>query len=234
MSDWRTYERFVARLIFEQVSPDLTVIPNARLKGRFSGIERQIDALIDSRHHDDISKRVIVDAKQHKRRIDIKHVEEFEGMMKDVGADHGILVCPNGHTSAALRRAQDAITIKLLPLDLLESCDLTTWDPCRHTSCNGLLLWDANPALCIGGLWTIFATAKCDKCRRFNVWCWDCKERFALDDEDEHHCRCNSCWFWITAVEDDSEDETERLNSVYLLLVLADGNHVVVDRRPLR
>lgn len=155
-------------------------------------------------------------------------------MMKDVQAHRGILVCPNGHTPAALRRAQDTISIRLVPLSDLESLDLMSWDPCSHPSCDGLVLWDASPALEIGGLLTIFATAKCDECRRFNVWCWDCAQRFALDDEDEHQCSCKGPWFWLTAIEDDSEDETEQLNAVYLLLIYGLGQHVVVDRRPLR
>jgi hypothetical protein len=213
---------------------DSTVIPNAKLTGTLSGAQRQIDVLIDSRLQHDATRRVIVDAKRHKRPIDIKQVEEFEGMMRDVQAHRGILVCPNGYTNAALRRAQDAITIRLVPLSDLESLDLSSWDPCSHPACDGLVLWDATPALSIGGRWAIFATSKCDECRRFNVWCWDCWERFALDDEDEHRCSCKGPWFWLTAIEDESEDDTEQLNAVYLLLVYGLGQHAVVDRRPLR
>lgn len=234
MTDWRTYERFVAKLLADQAEHDLTVIPNAKLTGTLSGTKRQVDVLIDSRHEDDVMRRVIVDAKRHKRPIDIKQVEEFEGMMRDVRAHRGILVCPNGHTASALRRAQDAITIRLVPLSDLESLDLNSWDPCSHPACGGLVLWDATPSLSIGGVGSIFATSKCDECRRFNVWCWNCQERFALDDEDEYHCSCKGPWFWLTAIEDDSEDDTERLNSVYLLLVYGLGQHAVMDRRPLR
>ncbi len=236
MKSWRVYERFVAKLITNQNDSEITVVPNARLVGSITGVKRQIDVLLDYRYGDKIEKRVIVDAKHHKRQIDVKQVEAFEGMMKDVRASRGILVCPHGHTKAALKRAQDAITIQLVPLSALESLDLMSWDACANPKCKkGFVLWDTTPGFSLpNGLLTIFATSKCDECHRFNIWCWDCGERFALGDEDEHHCNCKSYWFWLTAIEDDSEDKAERLNAVYLLLVFADGQHFVVDRRPLR
>jgi len=90
VKSWRAYERFVAELTSNQSDNDVTVIPNARLVGSITGVKRQIDVLLDYRYGDKIQKRVIVDAKRHKRRIDVKQVEAFEGMMKDVRASRGI------------------------------------------------------------------------------------------------------------------------------------------------
>src|SRR5688572_2528259 len=86
---WQRYERLVARLLVEQTASDLCVTANARVRGRVSGAARQVDVLIDSRHDTDNSRRIVVDAKLHRRKIDIKDVEEFEGFMKDVGAKYG-------------------------------------------------------------------------------------------------------------------------------------------------
>lgn len=69
MTDWRIYERFVAKLMTDQAAHDATVIPNAKLTGHLSGTKRQIDVLIDSRHDHIAGRRVIVDAKRHKRRL---------------------------------------------------------------------------------------------------------------------------------------------------------------------
>src|SRR5258707_968864 len=107
MKDWRIYDRFVARLQADEVAQDMTVVANARLKGAISGVKRQIDVLLDFRFDDDLSRRVIVDAKRRKRPINVKQVEEFEGMMRDVRATRGIIVCPNGYSQAAHRRAQE-------------------------------------------------------------------------------------------------------------------------------
>ena len=90
--DWKKYERLVARLMANQISTDLCVTLNAHVKGIISGRSRQLDALIDSRHDTDNSRRIIVDAKKRTRKVDITHVEAFQGLMEDVGATHGYLV----------------------------------------------------------------------------------------------------------------------------------------------
>jgi hypothetical protein len=217
----------------DEARHDTTVIPNAKLTGKITNVARQIDVLIDSRHVRGATRRTIVDAKCHKRPVDVKQVEAFEGLMKDVSADHGILVCPNGYSKAARRRAQTAITIRLVPLGNLESLDLFAWEQCIDSTCEGLILWDATPGLCIDGLWTISATAKCDRCSRFHVWCWGCGNKFLLDDEDEHQCACAGPWFWLTSIEDDSDDPSKPLPVMCLLLVFGLGQYEIVDRRPL-
>lgn len=230
-SDWRLYERFVASLQADKASPELTVIPNALVMGSISGTERQIDVLLDSRVEDDVSRRVIVDAKRRGRRLDVTDVEQFEGLMRDVRAHRGILVCPSGHSAAALRRAEQAITIQLVGLEELGNLDLVNWDRCLQAGCAGFVLWDSTFGMSINDspLW-IHAIAKCDECRRFHVWCWGCAERFPLDDEDDYQCSCKGPWFWLTAIE---EEEAPGVRAVYLLHVLPDGLPRVVDRRPL-
>jgi hypothetical protein len=94
--DWEVYERLVAYLLAKQLSTDLCVTPNARIRGHISGRSRQIDVLVDARHDTDNSRRLIVDAKKRVRKIDVKDVEAFRGLMEDVGATHGYIVSPLG------------------------------------------------------------------------------------------------------------------------------------------
>lgn len=121
--EWERYERLVASLIANQLSTAYCVTPNARVRGKISARSRQIDVLIVQRHTTDNRQRIIVDAKARTRRIDVTHVEDFRGLMADIGATHTYLVCPHGFTLAAKRRAQDAVSIRLLPLDRLEDFD---------------------------------------------------------------------------------------------------------------
>jgi hypothetical protein len=71
--------------------------------------------LIEPRHTPDILRRSIVEAKRIERKIHVKGVEMLLGMMDDVDARHGYLVCPTGHSNAALQRAQDSVRICLIP-----------------------------------------------------------------------------------------------------------------------
>ena len=242
--DWRIYERFVHSLLVEEAEEDRTVIPNATLVGSISGVKRQIDVLIDARWEEDVSRRVIVDAKRYKSKVDVKDVESFEGMMRDCRAQHGILVCPHGYTAAALKRAQNTITIKLVPLSDLDEFDFGSWQPCVGACCTknrmksqGLVLWEMPYGLAVAAgqpdTFAIVATGKCDVCRNFHVWCWDCGETFALKDKDEYKCSCDR--FWLTSIEEEIDDaQGEATQAVHLLLVLLSGAVIFVDRRKLR
>lgn len=235
MNTWKAYERLVARLTADQYASDhrYTVIPNASITGLISGDKRQIDVLVEYRYDSDLSKRVVIDAKMRKRPIDIKEVESFEGFMKDVGASRGILVCANGHTAAAKRRALQHIAITLLSVEELETFDINSWEPCRDPRFStGLVMWDANPGIIVDGIVTVQAIGKCDECGMFQVWCWGCGNKKALRREVDWQCACKGPWFWLTAIEEDDDTDPPALVN-YLLLVLGNGQHQIVDRRPL-
>lgn len=175
-----------------------------------------------------------VDAKDRKRPVDIKEVESFEGMMKDVGAQRGFIICSNGHTKAAKRRAQDHIGIKLITAEQIDDFDINSWDHCGHSDCSrGLVLWDATPGIILdGGPVTVQATGKCDECGKFHVWCWGCGKKEALDAETEWQCDCKGPWFWLTSIEPENEGNEKR-NGNYLILVLGNGTYHIIDRRPI-
>ena len=126
-SCWEIYERMVARMTADQIGTDLCVTANARIRGRISGRSRQIDVLIEARHEPDASRRVVVDAKNHKRKVDVPDVEAFLGLMADVGATHGYLVCSTGYTKAAEKRAQMAVMIALVPVGAIPDFDPSSW-----------------------------------------------------------------------------------------------------------
>src|SRR5258708_16421229 len=203
--DWEVYERFVAHLMMLNLSTDWCVTPNARLQGRVSGGSRQLDVLIDARHTRDDSRRIIVDAKRRKRKIDVTHVEAFLGLMEDVGATHGYLVCPAVHTDAALQLAQQTVSICLIPLTWLAGFDPSCWPQCDDRSCrHGRVFGDGFPEITL----TVQAVekphvtphvpyvhyvGKCDQCGRFHVKCMTCDKLLPLNERDGQHrgeCAC--------------------------------------------
>jgi hypothetical protein len=236
--DWQVYERIVAAMQAEGAGMEHSVTPNAKIRGCITGILRQIDVLVDARWADeDLTERVIVDAKMHRSKVDVKDIEAFEGMMKDCRANRGIIVCANGYTPAAKRRAQDAITITLLPAENIEEFPWSQFDRCMG-SCSadnriphrGLVLWDGQLLLGMGSGWAIVWSGKCDRCYNFHAWCWDCGEKFALADEDEHECGCGRRW--VTAIEEEP-DGSEVLDAVHFFLA-SDDQVFAIDRRRCR
>jgi hypothetical protein len=234
MKKWRQFERLIALLTAEDYDGNHTVIPNARIYGFISKRKRQIDVLVDWRFDTNLNRRIIFDAKYRNRPVDIKEIEAFEGLMKDVNAQRGFIVCSNGHTASALRRAQQHIGIKLLSEKEINEFDINSWEYCRHDHCkNGLVLWDANPSLIVEGMVSIQATGKCDECGRFHIWCWGCGARYCIDYESEIQCSCKGPWFWLTSIEPDIDENNLEYKSHYLILVMGNGNYEIIDRRPI-
>jgi hypothetical protein len=243
---WEVYERMIARLIADQSTSDLCVTPNARIVGKISGRSRQVDVLIESRHDTDNTRRIIVDAKKRKRKIDVKDVEAFLGMMKDVNATHGYLVSPAGHTKAAEKRAQMAVSIYIVPLAHLENFDPSAWPECKSPRCrHGRVFWDGYPELSLrlrpvdasGNRQDLLVrfvhyVGKCDRCGLFHVRCTRCNEILPVPhqtDDDGHQCGCNPPWFWLASIEEDEEGS----RSAELHLIMATGEIRTLDRRGL-
>lgn len=113
--EWQQLELLVAA-IQRELSPGATVSHNVRLPGIHSETDRQIDVLVEQ-NIGQYPMRIVLDCKDYKTPVDLKGIEEFEGLVRDVGAHKGALVCPAGFTQAAKRRA------KKLQIDLFSPAD---------------------------------------------------------------------------------------------------------------
>ena len=102
--DWKELEYLVA-MIQQQLSPDALVQHNAMLDGHDSETKRQIDVLVEQ-NIGQYTMRIVIDCKDYAKPVDVKGVEEFHGLVQDVRAHKGALVCPAGFTKSALRRAR--------------------------------------------------------------------------------------------------------------------------------
>ena len=127
----REFEQLVAR-IQQQLAPDAEVHHDIKIEGRATGRKRQVDVLV-SQLVGQFEIRIVIECKDYARAVDVKGVEAFNGLLEDVGAQKGVLVCPSGFTSTAKARAEG------LQIDLYSPVDT---DPHK---------WQARvavPALC--------------------------------------------------------------------------------------
>lgn len=112
--EWQDYEKIVleeCRRVFRNAD----IIHNVHIKGLYSKRMRQIDVLVQT----DKGTVYVVDAKKYGIKVDVKTVESFIGMVKDVGGNYGIIVSEKGFTKAAINRAhygEDNIEIDILNL----------------------------------------------------------------------------------------------------------------------
>ena len=101
--DWKEYELAVFNLLKDEY-PNSIVSHNVYVEGFLSKKKRQIDILLEENVGGN-SIKTIVDTKFYHRKVDVKGVESFIGMLSDVKADKGIIVSQQGFSSTAARRA---------------------------------------------------------------------------------------------------------------------------------
>lgn len=103
---WKRFEALVAK-VQQDFTPDAKVALNDKIMGRRSGKSRQIDISV-RRTVGQFNLLIVIDCKDYSHPIDVKNVEEFLGLVEDVGANKGALVASAGFSKTAKKRAQDA------------------------------------------------------------------------------------------------------------------------------
>ena len=104
--NWQEFEKLAAK-IQQELAPKARVERNAKLLGKCTGVERQIDILIEEAVAQ-YKIRVVIDCKDYQAPVDVKGVEEFMGLVEDVGANKGAMIAARGFTETAKKRAKDA------------------------------------------------------------------------------------------------------------------------------
>lgn len=101
--NWKDYELEIYDY-FVKTYPNANISFDAKITGRYSQVDRQIDILIED-YVAGSRIKMIIDGKFFSKRIDVKDVETFLGMLNDCDANKGLLITQKGYTKAAIRRA---------------------------------------------------------------------------------------------------------------------------------
>jgi hypothetical protein len=102
--DWQQLEILVAQ-IQKELAPGAIVEHNVKLKGHATETMRQVDVLV-RQNIGQYEILIAIDCKDYKTPVDVKSVEEFYGLLTDIGVHKGSLVCPKGFTNTAKKRAK--------------------------------------------------------------------------------------------------------------------------------
>lgn len=101
--EWQKYEELVYQeciRIFDKASVNY----NVKLKGKYSLRKRQIDILVSEANIDGSTFTIAIDTKHYKNKIDVKCVESFIGMLRDLDINLGIIISDIGFTKSAINR----------------------------------------------------------------------------------------------------------------------------------
>lgn len=193
---WKIYERAAAEL--EGRFQNCSVVPNHKVIGCRSGIERQVDVWLTGEvgGHE---VRVAVECRLHSRKVGIKDVEAFHGFIEDIGADRGIIISPIGFTEGARKRAE-RIELTTLTLEEAEGFDWSAyweqeWEEehrrfytCKTGFCSGSISWEKDK--------TSGKAGYCGTCGALHIWCHRCStvRSYDLSTGDKHtfhYVRCD-------------------------------------------
>ncbi len=118
--DWKEYEYEIFEY-FKGQYPDAEITLDAKKIGLYSKTERQIDILIEQYV---AGNRIVIaiDGKYFNKRVDVKAVESYIGMLEDIDAHKGLLISKEGFSEAAYNRAYFGPTE--IELDILNFEDL--------------------------------------------------------------------------------------------------------------
>ena len=137
--DWKQYEDEI-EWHFRAQYPSAKISRDARVLGKLSRQERQVDILIED-HASDFVIRVAVDAKYRNKRIDVNDVEGFLGFLRDIGANVGVMITTEGYSEAAMSRAHhDDVDLQLDILNFKELKEFQSPLAIPHAGGYGVLL----------------------------------------------------------------------------------------------
>lgn len=129
---WRDYEEHIYEKLSEWAGDDARVEFDQSIQGKFSGVQRQVDALISGRFANVTDREITaaVDCKYYTRNVDVKKVDEFIGFLEDVQTDLGILVTNCGFSPGAKRRANRGVELLVIVanIDQLSPAYNASWD----------------------------------------------------------------------------------------------------------
>ena len=81
-----------------------TVTRNARIPGRKTLSEREVDILIEGKFGA-FAVKIAIESKNYAEPVGVERVEAFKAKLEDIGGDLGVMVCPSGFTEGARNRA---------------------------------------------------------------------------------------------------------------------------------
>lgn len=190
---WQEYQEAVA-LFYEQLDSFGKVHRSVTIPDKVTGQRRQIDVLVEIEAYGH-TIQIVVDAKFHADKIDVKTVEEVIALANAVNASQAVIVAANGWTEPAAKKAEFAnLTLRLLPLeDALDLLVPDKWEMCPncHQDC---IVLDMDGAVVIDGLINWWIAGKCRECKFGFIWCQECGDNLALPFNEEVTCYCGHLW----------------------------------------
>lgn len=192
---WQEYQTAVGKL-YKNMEGMGVVKQNTCILDKITGQKRQIDVWCEI-NVDGHKINILIDAKYRKEKLDIKDLEEVEGLANAVKANKIIIVTNSGWTEPAQKRAEFSnIDFRILTIeDALGLIFPNKWlmcysckDECVLMDSDGVLLRENT------NLFFYWHAGKCRNCKNLYFYCPECGDRKIIDDDYSYECNCKHIW----------------------------------------
>jgi hypothetical protein len=197
--DWKQYENQIFERLKEMAGPDAEVNFDVSMPGRLSRVDRQIDVFVRGDFAGHVTRATMaVDCKCFSRKVDVKDVETFIGLVEDVGTDFGLLVTTEGFSEAAKNRAAAARGMKI---DIVPYEELPDWEP-PFRFCEVCTDWESDrmpggvyiepfvPGHEPPGAELVVGVGSCDRCQAIYMECGCGTVNHAIEFEHGEWLQC--------------------------------------------
>lgn len=196
--EWKKYEWLLTKLFYDKHFPE-NIEYNVRLIGRKSGVQRQVDILLE---HE--GKNIAIECKKYTRKVGLKTVESFIAMVGDVDIDQGLIISESGFTKPALQRIDAEKNVKAMSIpwdEAYESCPMDGYGRipevcpiCRDCKTfledvPGIILWNFGLCSINDGVISMFAPGYCLCCNTKFLYCDPC----GWITVSNNNYKCESC-----------------------------------------
>lgn len=192
--NWQDYQTAVSEF-YEQAEGLGNVRSNVMLPDKVTGQLRQVDCLLEA----DVKGHkitILIDAKYHGNKLDVNDIEVVSALANSVGADKAVIVCANGWTDPAAKKAKfNRTDLRLWSVEeAIEYINPDLWMLCPLCD-DGLIIMDSDGAVeSSPGVISWWLAGRCNKCRGGVIWCQDCGEQFFAEYGKTQWCNCGHMW----------------------------------------
>lgn len=175
--EWLVFEKDVANMVVRLDTGTTAVTHDARLMGVNSGVERQVDVLVEGKLNG-MPISFAIECKKYGRSIDVGDLDAFIGKLHDLAVDKGVFYIYNGVSAGVRTRASTTRHPAVILRENAGEGLLDDWDEilpdCPAENCYaGFIRWTSSkqPA---GG--EDVEWGYCENCGSASFRCRDCGE----------------------------------------------------------
>jgi hypothetical protein len=229
MPPWRQYEEDIYEMLRSKAQSGSRVEFDVKLPGRRSGTLRQVDIYVAGLFAGDVLPEpatLAVDCKCWSSTVNVPDVEQFIGLVDDVGTDFGLMITTVGFSEAAKTRAAGArgVQIDVITFEQLEEwrpgfefCEVCDVDP-ESDKMPGMMYLERFAPRGAPSAERLFV-GQCDRCQAIHVRCSCGTVTGVPEFEEGEALRCEGCGrsFSVDGIEYD-RDAIEINDSPHLRL----------------